>query len=111
MSGSGGTGGGGWGGGSSQTPCEVLAFETQLSSPKANVIQRIKIGDVLNIELENLDVTSTIVVSWHGEVAGGLTTPDVLRLRECISSGYKYVAIVLLINQGQIKVRVKVLAP
>lgn len=107
MSGSGGFGGGG--GGGSSTPCESLAFETQLSSPKASVIQRLTIGDILKIELKKLDDTFTIVVSWHAEVAGGLTSPDVQRLRECILSGHEYAATVLSINQGQVKVRVKVL--
>lgn len=107
MSGSGGIGSGGWGGGSSATPCESLAFETQLSSPKANVIQRLTLGDVLEIELKTVDETITIVISFNGEVAGGLSSPDVQRLRECILSGHEYVATVLSINQGQVKVRVK----
>lgn len=106
MSGSGGFGGGG-GGGSPSTPCEVLAFETQLSSPKADVIQNLTVGSVLKIELKKLGDTYTIVVTWNGQVAGGLTAPDVQRLRECILDGHEYAATVLSINQGQVKVRVK----
>nr|MDP2190774.1 hypothetical protein [Rhodoferax sp.] len=109
MSGSGGGGGGG-GGAGDPIPCESLAFETQLSSPKADVIKGIVPGNVLNIDLKLQGSAYTIIVLCDGQLAGGLTAPDVQRLRECILAGFKYGATVLSVNEGQVKVRVKALS-
>lgn len=109
MSGSSGSGGGG-SGGNPDTPCAEVAFETQLSSPKADVIQGILPGNVLNVDLRQQGTAYTIIVLREGQVAGGLTAPDVQRLRECILAGVKYGATVVSVNEGQVKVRVKVMS-
>jgi hypothetical protein len=105
MSGNGNTGGGG--GGNSDTQCEDLSFETQLSSPKADVVQGLGPGQVLDVRLTQQGSVYTIVVMRDDRLAGGLTAPAVQRLRECILKGYLYGATVLSVNEGQVRVRVK----
>jgi hypothetical protein len=107
MSGSNGGGGGGGPPDVGPIPCEMVAFETQLSSPKADVIANLKVGEILDVELRQEGGVQTIQVLRQGSLAGGLTAPDVKRLRECILSGHTYKAIVTALTGGQVKVRVK----
>lgn len=104
-----GSSGGGNGGGFDPTPvdCGELSFETQLSSPKPDVVARLSESDVLEVELRT-EGTSTVVVALHqGEIAGGLASPLISNLRECISEGFDYVAHVTEQNAGQVRVRVE----
>lgn len=102
-----GSSGGGGSGGSWVTPstCEDLVIDTQLSSPKAAVIAGIKVGDVLDVQLQPGAGTAVVVIH-NGHVAGGLASPDVQRLRECLERGTRYGAEVKSINGAQVKIRV-----
>lgn len=104
MSGSG--GGGGGGGSSYPSPCESLRFDAQLTSPQAAVVSTLKVGEVLMIALANLKGQTVVQVLRSGQVAGGLTGPDAGRLRECLEDGHSYEATVLIVNGGQVRVRV-----
>lgn len=103
---SGGGGGGGGGGGSTPSPCETLRFEAQLTSPQAVVVATLSVGDFLDVALANLKGQTVVQVLKSGQVAGGLTGPDAARLRACLDDGHNYVASVLGINGGQVRVRV-----
>jgi hypothetical protein len=105
MSGSSGGGGGGsWD--PPPTRCELLVIDTQLSSPKAAVIASISVGDILDVALRPHDGGVLVVVLHNEEVAGGLASPNLPRLRECIEGGTQYAAEVNAINGAQVKVRV-----
>lgn len=107
MSGSGTSGySGGFSGGPSGD-CESLVEDTQLSSPKEEVVRRLVINDVLSISLLNVDGRSIVIAMKDGDIAGGLTSPRVQRIRECILGGTEFEAIVRSIDDGQVKVRVK----
>lgn len=106
MSGSG--GGGGGGGDQPKIECEFLAFETQLTSPKATVVAKLKPNDVLQIELRSPGGTAVVAAIFESEIAGGITAQDVQRLRECLQEGYEYRATVISVKEGQVRVRVKV---
>lgn len=102
--------GGGGGGGSFDPPpdnCAALVFDTQLSSPKQAVVANIQVGDELSVATQTVGGTTVVVVLHNGQVAGGLASPLVLRLRECIASGTQYTATVTAVNGGQVRVRVK----
>lgn len=103
---SGSDGGGFGGGGFSEVSCESLVIDTQLSSPKENIVELLSEGDVLDVRLEKLGAQTIVVVIHHGDVVGGLASPKILRLRECIESGIGYSASVLSKNEGQVRVRV-----
>ncbi len=99
----GGTGGGGGGG---TVACELLVQETQLSSPKANVIQGLKVGEVLQVEVKKEGDLRLVQVMRKGQLAGGLTSPEVGQLRECLFKGFEYDATVIAVSDGQVRVRV-----
>ncbi|MEQ1247796.1 hypothetical protein ABLT93_11425 [Acinetobacter soli] len=106
MSGSGGGGG---------TPiidfqsCEDLVITVQLSSPKENVISRLEEGDILTIEFMRDSATTTVYAFYEGEVAGGIASSSIRKLRECLLSGTKYQGKVLEINQGQVRIKITAL--
>ena len=84
----------------------MLDITTQLSSPKASVIEGLEAGDLLDVAL--LPGANTVVgVLRNGQVAGGLASPDVQRLRECIDGGTQYNAEVKEVNGAQVRVRVR----
>ena len=91
MSGSGGGGGGG-GFDPPTNDCASLSFDTQLSSPKAPIVSGLKVDDVLEVTTQVMG-DSTVVVALHrGKVAGGVASPFVQRLRECIEGGTAFTA-------------------
>lgn len=105
MSGSGGGFGTG-GSGTSDESCEDLVLETQLSSPKQEVIADLKIGSQLTVRAWTSGATTAIEVLHGRKVAGGLASPRISRLLECIAIGTEYIATVTAKKDGQVKVRV-----
>jgi hypothetical protein len=102
--------GGGGGGGGSATPvasCEELVIDTQLSSPKDDVVDKIKVGDILDVVTQTKSGTTVVVVLYKGKVAGGIASPSLARLRECLNKSVKYHAKVTSKNGGQVRVRVE----
>jgi hypothetical protein len=81
-------------------------IDTQLSSPKPAVIAGIQVGEVLDVAVQDMAGTSAVVVLRQGQIAGGLASPELTRLRQCISEGYQYKATVTDVQGGQVRVRV-----
>lgn len=106
MSGSGGGGGGSFYDGPA-IECEKLVFDTQLSSPKADVVEQLKEDMELEVSTRTMNGTAVVVVLHHGDVAGGLASPWLTRLRLCMAGGTNYKATVLEVNDGQVRVRVR----
>lgn len=102
-----GSSGGGGGNEPPNSSCESLVFETLLSSPKPNVIAQLGVGTILSVGTQQSGGVTVVVVLHQGQVAGGLASPQVARLRECIAQGTQYEARVLSISNGQVRVRVK----
>lgn len=105
MSGSGGSGGGGY-----EPPlstCESLVIETLLSSPKPRVVANLSPGATLAVQTQQSSSVTVVVLVYQGEVAGGLASPQVARLRECLEHGTRYQADVISISNGQVRVRIK----
>lgn len=102
-----GSGGGSFGGfHSSEKSCEELVINTQLSSPKQLIIQKLEVGDTLAVKAQQIEATVVVVALHEGEVAGGLASPVVNRLRECLENGTEYQAKITEKNDGQVRVRV-----
>lgn len=106
MSGSSGGGGGG-GFGLPPDSCAALVVDTQLSSPKEDVVSQIEVGDILEVATVTMGATVVVVVQHRGQLAGGLASPLVQRLRECMNAGTQYHAEVIAKKEGQVRVRVK----
>jgi hypothetical protein len=105
-----GSGGGGGGGGGFEPPagdCATLAFDTQLSSPKATVVSTLKVKDVLDVTTQVVGGVTVVVALHGGQIAGGLASPLVQRLRECIENGTAFRARILSIASGQVRVHVE----
>lgn len=106
MSGSNGGGGGG-GGYDYDSPCDLLRFEAQLTSPQPAVVAVLKAGDVLEITVVTMKGQVVVQAVKNGQVAGGLAGPDATRLRNCTEQGHQYKATVRAINGGQVRVLVE----
>ncbi|MCK2126743.1 hypothetical protein MX652_08580 [Thauera aromatica] len=88
--------------------CESLVITTQLNSPKPAVVDKIGVGDELAVVTMQMGNTTTVVAMLDGELAGGIASPDLQRLRECLADGTHYVATVIGKSDGQVTVRVSV---
>lgn len=105
MSGSSGsTGGIGFSTGASS--CESLVISTQLNSPKPAVVAQINVGDTLEVTIQQVGAAAAVVALYRGQLAGGLASPDLQKLRECLAGGTQYVATVVGKNDGQVTVRI-----
>lgn len=102
-----GSGGGDLGGPiDSGRDCDALTFVTTLSSPAPDVIGQLSEDDQCAIQLrDEQGVRVLAVVADDGRIAGTLTShvPELIR---CIQQGYEYVAEVLSISGGAVRVRV-----
>jgi hypothetical protein len=105
------SGGGGGGGGWPEEPprsCEDLEFQTALSSPQAEVVAQLQEGDELRIELDTSEEARKVVArNGSGRVAGTITSGEFTALIRCLQEGHGYVAEVLQVNGGLIRVRIR----
>ncbi len=87
------------------TSCTTLRFDTQLASPKSEVVAQLGVDDVLDITFS--DPSNQVVSAlWKGAVAGGIVDPHLSQLRTCMSQGEQYQAFVLRVSGGQVRIRV-----
>lgn len=110
-SGGGSGGGGGVGGlggaGGKVDPCSLPRFGP-INSPKANVLQGVKVEDVLDVEVDDTGRSRVLVVKHNGQVAGSLTFNGYLVVIDCIMvNGVVFKATVLNIAGGVYEVRVE----
>ncbi|HET8899628.1 MAG TPA: hypothetical protein VFN09_12725 [Rhodanobacteraceae bacterium] len=103
-----GSSGGGFGGGfeRSGVSCEDLIINTQLGSPRAAVIPSLQIGTELDVQVQQQNNISVVVLVLNNQIAGGITAPEVQQLRECIQAGTVYAARVTNISGAHVGVRI-----
>lgn len=101
---------GGGGGGGGELSCSALEIDTQISSPKAEVVKFLKVDDVLQVALLQSNGSVIVSVLHMGQLAGGIASPMLPRLRECMQQGTEYIAIVTGVSGGQVKVRIEAAA-
>lgn len=89
-----------------EVTCEKLTIDTQLSSPDPQVVAQLSVGTIMDIRQVNLKGTLLTVAMHNGRQAGGIASPFIQRLRDCMSMGTTYVARVSAINGGQVRVSV-----
>ncbi|MDH1902106.1 hypothetical protein N5D67_07300 [Comamonas aquatica] len=107
MSGSSGGGGGGIVE-NDQIACNLLRFETRITSPNAAIIGLLSVGAQLHIQIAAGSIAQEIQVVTHsGQIVGGLLHIRAQRLRECLLAGTNYKATVRALNNGQIEVFVE----
>jgi len=87
--------------------CEDLVINTQISSPKPAVIQGIAVGTVLVVAVQQIGSVTAVVVMHQGQVAGGVASPRVVLLRECIQNGTTYQATVTAVSGPLVSIRIE----
>lgn len=101
-----GSGGSYLGSASPSDSCATLRFDTQLASPKAQVIAGLQVGDALDIAFGQ-GGNQVVVALWNGVEAGGIVDPHLNQLRNCMNQGEQFQAHVQSITGGQVRVRVQ----
>lgn len=87
--------------------CESLVIDTMLASPRQTVVADLNPGDVLEVRLAETNTGERVVqVVFQGQLAGGLASPAISRLRECIEGGTQYHARVTGRRDALVRVRV-----
>lgn len=99
-SGSGETGGAGGSGGRG-VDCANLSFETLISSPNQSEVRKLKVGDILVIELD--EDSRILQVVKDRNVIGGLVQ-DAPTLTHCIEQGHQYTATVREISGAKVTI-------
>jgi hypothetical protein len=87
--------------------CEDLVIKAQIASPKATVVSKLKVGDVLDLEVQTIGGAAVVVLLFNGNIAGGLAAPNLSRLRECIEGGTTYQATITATSGAQLNVTVE----
>ncbi len=99
---SGGDFSGGGGGPDEVFDCASIFEKTILNSPKPDVISKLKVGDVLTLELKQYDEKKSLVaVTSDNEVAGSITSATLSKIKNCIDQGFSYISIVESIEGGR----------
>lgn len=93
----------GSGGGSGEVlDCASIFEKTILNSPKPDVLSKIKIGEVLILELLQFDGKKSLVaVTKDNDVAGSITSATLSKIKNCMDQGFTYIAIVESIEGGR----------
>jgi hypothetical protein len=97
---------GGNGGFTDVNACDSLIINTHISSPKEAAVSSLKVDDLLDISLDSSGQYDTVVLLNGGVIAGGIASPQLPMLIQCIRAGTDYVGQVLRVNDGQVKVRI-----
>ena len=86
--------------------CARLGFTTMLSSPEPSVVAKITVGDRLRIALQlEGEVEIVAALSAQEELAGTVTT-RLAELIPCLRAGWQYVATVMSIDGGAVRLEI-----
>lgn len=100
-----GSGSGGWTPTSSSDKCAELLFEAQLNSPQAEVLETLRLGEHLSVELSALP-RQVVQVVKNNSVVGAVTGSQTAQLISCLQNEYSFKAEVLSVNGGMCTIRV-----
>ena len=88
--------------------CITVNFTTQLTSPKPDVVDKLNVDDILDVVLASLGGSTVVGALFEGELAGGIASSSLAKLRECLNEGYSYIATVIAIDDGMVTVKVTI---
>ncbi len=92
-----------------RTPCSELEFETHLSSPQADAIEGVHPGELLPVAIDTRDGVRKVAVYREGDIAGTITADRLPALLRCLQQGQAFVAEVIRVDGGAIRIRVHTL--
>ena len=87
--------------------CDKLIVNSRVSSPKEEVVTELSVGDKLDVVLDDSGQYPSVRLLYKGSLAGGIATPQTTNLIACIRGGTMYIADVISVNDGEVKVRIK----
>jgi hypothetical protein len=88
--------------------CERVYRGVSLSSPKRNILSKLKVGDRLNLEIRTYkDSFVVFAVTASGEDAGTVISSSNVQIIKCIQQGYIYVAIVKTLDGGDCTLEIR----
>lgn len=85
--------------------CSTLVINTNISSPQANILQNLNVGDFLEIELAS-DQGPINVFTGNRRLVGNIISREQVKLLKCILKGTDYQAEILSINGGQCTIQI-----
>lgn len=85
--------------------CELLVVETVLVEPNMEILQTLKVDDVLTIGINWRSVEAL----YGEEIVGKIQTPENSRIIECMDAGTIYMADILSIEGKKCKVKIHAL--
>ena len=86
--------------------CDITDL-TVLNSPDARVVQRLAIGDVLTVRLQEGPPTRLVAETLTHDIAGTITSAAMPDIAECIRADFEFEAEVLSVNGGHVDVVVR----
>lgn len=97
------------GGGNEVRDCTAIFDRTVLNSPQQKVIETLHKGFLLALRIEKLtgDRIAVVAVTQSDEIAGSITSAAVAKLKVCLESGFKFIAIVESIENGKCVVNIR----
>lgn len=107
---SGGSTGGGTGGGviDDGVACDELTFSAALQSVQPEAVEGLALGEVLRVRLRSEGTPPVIEVRTAAQVLVGALIQRVPELLRCLQQDYEYVAEVISIDDGHVRVEVRV---
>ena len=91
-------------GGDESVVCEHLELSTNLSSPQEKEVKDLKVDQILSVDFQDERVLA--VSQETGNTVGSINWSGIERLIECIEQGFEYVARVLSVDGGRVRVRI-----
>lgn len=85
--------------------CENGQIITTLSSADLEVLKKLALGTILEVEIGASE--SLVVINADGEIAGSIVHPSTADIIECIQKGNVYEAEVVEINYPAYKIKIK----
>jgi hypothetical protein len=80
---------------------------TTLSSPNAQVVVTLTVGQVLSVVHQAVPNTRVVAMTDANQIAGSITSAKLLLIIECIGEGRQYIAIVKDIVGGRVTVEIR----
>ncbi len=93
------------GGGGQPDDCSSIDVNVVLQSPQPAVVTTLRKGDLLRVQLTS-GGPPILAVTQQGAAAGAIIPPDIRKLVDCLNKGHDFVAEVLQVTGGAVRVRV-----
>lgn len=85
--------------------CGSLFLQTQLSSPREEVLQGVQKGDVMKLKL--MSMAGPCLAMYNENIAGTIINKYIIQLIKCMNSGHEFIAEVREVEGGRCALTIK----